>query len=250
MYKFKTRARHVLLVLIYTVLLFSALSLIGRVFEHFLGYTDIPILGFLQLTFLEEFNLDNESNITTYFAGILLLLSSILLWLIAYIERERNSPFYRHWFGLSLVFAYISVDEVATLHERIARPVRELLGAEGIFYFSWVIPAAVGLLLLGIVYARFLWHLQARWKALFSVAAALYVGGALGLELVGGWYVSEVGESFAYESSFTYELLVTVEETLEMAGAAFFIYSLLDYLSRRVDGVAFAFQSAPDQNSR
>lgn len=217
--------------------------------EYFLGYTEIPILGFLQLTFLEEFNLDNESNIVTYFAGILLLLASTLLWVIGSVERENDSPFYRHWFGLSLVFAYISVDEVATLHERIGRPVRRLLGAEGIFYFGWVIPAAVGLLLLCMVYARFLWRLQARWKGLFAIAAALYVGGALGFELIGGWYVSKFGESFAYES-FTYELLTTVEETLEMAGAAFFIYSLLDYLSSRVEGVAIALQSAPDLQSR
>lgn len=249
MYTLKIRAKNALLILIFTVACFCAFSLLGRFIEHFIGYTDVPILGFLQLTFLEEFNLDNEANIATYFAGILLLSASILLWVIGHIERERDSPFYRHWFGLSLVFAYISVDEVATLHERVARPVRRLLGAEGIFYFAWVIPAAVGLLLLGMVYARFFWRLQARWKGLFAVAAALYVGGALGFELVGGWYVSKFGESFAYES-FTYELFTTVEETLEMAGAAFFIYSLLDYLSSRVEGVAIALQSAPDHNPR
>lgn len=238
---FKPSIHRALKVLLVAVLVFSFLSLLGGIFDHFLGYTKVPVLGFLQLSFVEEFDLDNEANIPTYFSGLLLLFSSIILWVISYIERENNSSFYQHWFGLSLVFAFLSVDEVASLHERTTQPVRQLLGVEGIFYYAWTIPVAVGLLLLGVVYARFLWHLQARWKRLFAVAAVLYVGGALGVELISGWYDSQGGGA-----SFTYTLITTVEETLEMAGAAVFIYALLDYLSDCVEGVAIKFQSAPD----
>ena len=241
MYNLKVEKRSIHNFLFISIIIFSLFSLLGQVFDHFLGYNKFYFLGFLQSAFVEEFDLGEEANIPTYFSGLLLLSASILLWIIAYIKRDNSSPFYRHWFGLSLVFAYISVDEVATLHERTEEPLRQLIEPGGIFHYVWVIPAAVGLLLLGIVYARFLWHLQARWKGLFAISAALYVGGALGVEMVGGWYASK------FTKSFTYELISTVEETLEMAGAAFFIYSLLDYLSSRVEGVAIMFQSASDR---
>ena len=241
MYNIKVKIPTICNFLFVSVIFLSFLGLLGKFLIHFLGYTEIYFLGFLQTTFVNEFDLGSEANITTYFSGLLLLSVSILLWIIAYIKRDNSSPFYRHWFGLSLVFAYISVDEVATLHERTEEPLRQLIEPGGIFHYVWVIPAAVGLLLLGIVYARFLWHLQARWKGLFAISAALYVGGALGVEMVGGWYASK------FTKSFTYELISTVEETLEMAGAAFFIYSLLDYLSSHVEGVVIMFQSASDR---
>lgn len=223
--------------LLYVLISLSLLSLTGRYFHYFVGYTDIPVLSFMQSAFAEEFNLDREGNIPTYFSGILLLLSSVLLFVIYRTKRKIGSPFYRYWFGLSMIFAYMSIDEVASLHERAIGTLRYMLGADGIFYFAWVIPAAVGLLLLGIVYARFLWHLQVRWKGLFAIAATLYVGGALGVELVGGWYASNYGTE-----SFIYALITTVEETLEMGGAAFFIYALFDHLSSLVERVNILFQ--------
>jgi len=64
-------------------------------------------------------------------------------------------------------------------------------------------------------------------------AAATYLGGALGVEMLGGRYASLYGTK-----TLAYSLLVAVEEGLEMAGSVLFIDALLDYLRRDVAGVA------------
>ena len=145
-----------------------------------------------------------------------------------------------------VLLAYVSVDEVTTIHEWGIDPLRRLLGVGGLLYHAWVIPAAAGLVLVGVMYARFFWHLSARWKKLFLLSALLYVGGALGVESIGGWYVAQHGVTF------TYSMIVSVEEALEMIGTVVFVYALLDYLATYVRGIEFVFssRSGPDTKRR
>jgi hypothetical protein len=57
------------------------------------------------------------------------------------------------------------------------------------------------------------------------LAGLVFVGGAVGLEALGGWYVDRFGREEP-----GYGLLVTVEELLEMLGVAAFIYAVLRHL--------------------
>jgi hypothetical protein len=61
------------------------------------------------------------------------------------------------------------------------------------------------------------------------LAAVLYIGGAVGFELVGGYYAELHGEK-----NLTFNLIATVEETLEMTGIVLFNYALLRYMSKGV----------------
>lgn len=54
----------------------------------------------------------------------------------------------------------------------------------------------------------------------------MYLGGTLGIELVGGYY-----GNFYSQENMTYALISTIEEGLEMLGIAVFIYALLSYMS-------------------
>jgi len=56
------------------------------------------------------------------------------------------------------------------------------------------------------------------------IAATLYIGGTLGLELIGDYHAEKYGEE-----NLTYNLITTVEEGLELSGLAFFIRALLKY---------------------
>jgi len=57
------------------------------------------------------------------------------------------------------------------------------------------------------------------------LSAGLYLSGAIGFEMLGG-------KSFEVNGlSFTYRVLYTMEETLEMIGLAVFIYTLNWYIS-------------------
>lgn len=196
----------------------AVFSLIGQVSRHFLGHGRL-------LGFVHQFSLGDEGNIPTYVSTLLLLSAALLLGVIAHHAYRTRSPFRVHWAILSIIFVYISVDEFAVLHEHLDEPMHAVLDAGGIFYYAWVIPAMVLLVLFGIGYARFFWHLSPRWKLLFAAAGLIYVGGALGIEMIGGWYVAQ------YEDrTFTYELLVTVEEVMEKTGVLLFVYALLEYI--------------------
>lgn len=96
----------------------------------------------------------------------------------------------------------------------------------GILFFAWVIVAIPFLLLFMIVYLRFFFHLPRKTKILFAIAAGLYVGGALGFELIGAGLVSQYG----YQN-LTYFIIAIIEESMEVAGLLFLIYALLDYVS-------------------
>ena len=57
------------------------------------------------------------------------------------------------------------------------------------------------------------------------MAGAVYVGGAIGMEMIGGFYQD------VYGYDLTYVLLQTIEEVGEMLGIVIFIYALCYYLS-------------------
>jgi hypothetical protein len=69
---------------------------------------------------------------------------------------------------------------------------------------------------------------------LFVAAGSIYLAGALGFELAGGWYLSQADAS----EDLRYSLLVAAEESLEMSGIVLFIYALLDHLRQRLGGEA------------
>ena len=55
----------------------------------------------------------------------------------------------------------------------------------------------------------------------------LYIGGALGMEMVGSYYAELEGQQHL-----TYALLTSLEEAMEMMGTVVFIYGLLFYIER------------------
>jgi hypothetical protein len=178
---------------------------------------------------IAKFDLDNENNIPTYFSSVILLLSAFLLGVIAVFKKQQSHLYARHWAFLAIIFLCLSLDETASLHEMLTRPVRELFGSQGLFYHSWVFAAVPLVLILGLSFLRFLLHLPSQTRLLFSVAAVLYIGGAVGTEIVGWDYDAIYGEN-----NLTYNLIAAIEETLEMTGIVLFNYALLRYLSKEV----------------
>ena len=60
-----------------------------------------------------------EANLPTWAASSLLLICAALLWAIARKAKQTEDKAYRHWYALSAIFAYISLDETAQLHENL-----------------------------------------------------------------------------------------------------------------------------------
>jgi len=72
---------------------------------------------------------------------------------------------------------------------------------------------------------RFLFNIPLPTRVLFIVAAILYVGGALGGEMMQAWYASYFNEHDA-----NYYMIAVFEESLEMAGVVIFLQSLTQIL--------------------
>jgi hypothetical protein len=68
------------------------------------------------------------------------------------------------------------------------------------------------------------------------LAGSLYVGGVLGLELVGAALVSA-----ELKDSVFYSLEVLIEEMLEMSGVVVFVYVLVAHLARELPEVRIGF---------
>jgi len=187
---------------------------------YFTGYDTVYEL-------LRLFYVDAEMNIPTFFSALLLFFAASLLAVITALKRKQRSFHVLYWAILSIGFLFMAIDEVACFHERLIWPLRTLLGGGhlGVFAFAWVIPGIVLVFGLGLFFLRFLLRLPAKTRLTFLMAAALYVGGAIGFELIGGRYAELNGVL-----NLTYGMLALVEESLEMAGVIVFIWALLVYL--------------------
>jgi hypothetical protein len=177
--------------------------------------------------FIRMFDINRESNVPTWFSSVELLLGAAGLAWIAHGCRALGRPFARHWGFLALVFAFLSMDEVAMVHDTISGMITARIDTGGVLRYAWVVPYGVAVLALGACYLRFFWHLPLRSRALFALAATLYVGGALGFEMISGWWESHHAGGVA---SLT---LTSIEETGEMLGSATFVYAVSDYVRWR-----------------
>jgi hypothetical protein len=176
------------------------------------------------------FDLNVENNVPTFFSAFNLVTSALLLAVVA--SQSRAERYSAHWRWLAVLFAFLAVDEDASLHEMLIGPVRELLPVSGPLFFAWIVPYGLAVLAIGLLYLPFVRSLPARTRVLFIAAGSLYLAGALGIESVGGWYFSRNGET----EDLRYSLLVAAEEFAEMSGIILFIYALLDYLRQRLSG--------------
>ena len=177
-------------------------------------------------------NVSTENTFPTWLAAVLLLTTALMCWVVGHVAKADR--FY--WNGLGVVLILLSVDEVASFHEAAAGPLRRLLDLDGGLYYAWVIPAVVLVVSAVIVFWRFLFRLPPSLRNQLMLASALYVVGAVGFEILEG-----VLSTDDQRDSFGFFALVTVEEFLEMAGAALAIDALLGYLAARGGRLAVAF---------
>lgn len=180
------------------------------------------------------FDLDREGNIPTLYSSVTALLCAGLLAVIATAEKRQKKRDAYYWMGLAAVFLFLGVDDGAAIHENIIRPLRDTLRTSGILYFAWVIPYGIFVIVLGAVYLRFLFSLPAKTRFLILAAGMIYVTGALGGELLGGYWVERHGPDNA-----PYALITMLEETLEMTGILIFLYALMSHIASELRGLSF-----------
>lgn len=222
---FSVVREHLIKILAIIMVLFVLINL-GIHFSWFFWHQDFWSLNW-------RFDLGGDMSVPTWFASAMLFMCTVLLAICAEIADRRQTGFVRSWQGLAIIFLMMSIDEIATLHEW-SGTLLESLPLTGFFYYQWVIFGLAFVAVFGLLYARFFFHLPRNSQRRFLLAAVLFVGGALGVEMFNARFEWLVGYS-----NLTYDLLTTVEETLEMLGVLVFIDGLLRYIENQLSTIQF-----------
>ena len=162
--------------------------------------------------------MDNERNVPAWSSTVLLAAIALSCLEVARRLFAERGRWRWHWLALSAGFAYLSLDEMAGLHERLSElPVRAVVGPQN---YAWVVVAAPLAVVAGLLFVRFLRALPRPVAALTLLAGALYVGGAAGMEVAGGVLL----DAGADQEGLLLDSVQHVEEACEMAGAALFLH--------------------------
>ena len=173
--------------------------------------------------FFRLFWLDHEKNAPTFVNFVLLVAISIFAAWIARRAVVEARAFALHWVGISALFLLLAFDEAASVHELLIKPMHALFDLGGAFLFAWTIPALGVVAVLGLLYARFILAQAPRVRWLMIASAAIYLGGALGVEMAGSAIYADNADLFGP----AFAVAVTIEETLEMMGLVLFGATLL-----------------------
>ena len=169
-------------------------------------------------------DLAEEGSIPTWYSSLQMLFATLLLAGIATRKFALRDPHRVAWAGLTIGFAFLSLDETASIHEEWGLLLRGIVPREGIFYYRWTIIALALMPVLLILFWRFLNSLPRRTRVELLAAGAVFVCGAVGFELVTGLFASHGGRG-----SVAYALVNAGENGLELLGIAMLIGTLLRY---------------------
>jgi len=195
------------------------------------GFNLPEVYGLVQF-----FDLDGERNLPAIFSFGLFVIAAGILGLIAHDAAASTKKFSGRWAGLSVIFLWLSLDEILVMHEEWIAPLRSYFHTDGLLYYCWQLPYLIFLFVLLFIYFPFLKVLAPvrRW---IITAAVFYFIGVLGCESVSGLCHSLYG---ARGDLVIYMILTTVEESCEMAGVILFIYALLEYARLEIKQVGLA----------
>ncbi len=184
---------------------------------------------------IKLFDFDTEANLPTYFSSLLLLSNGILLALIGSRYKASGQKFW-DWFGLSMIFVFLALDEMIQIHEQLDAPMKAIFNTSGLLYYAWVIPYVFVTIIIAIVYFKFMMRLPKPILKLFILAGILFVFGAVVMEVFSGMHIEKYGDK-----TLTNVLMYSFEELLEMSGAVVFIYALVSYIQLKFKTLLITF---------
>jgi hypothetical protein len=169
------------------------------------------------------FDASSEANIPTFFSSLILFISAAILYVI-YKTAPKGHDKKRYWQVLMIIFAWLAVDETASIHEQFGKIGKTLHLNSGYLYYSWIIPYILFAIIAFFFFLRFLIKLPSATRILFIISGVVYTGAAICFELFEGNISKKYGPNTLNDL-----LLSSAEEFLEMAGVIIFIYALLRY---------------------
>ena len=204
----------------------------------------VGIYGFgAEKHWLDSLNMDRELNLPTLFSSSLLLISALLMQRLGH---NSNPDAADDWRLLSKIFIFLALDEALQIHEILIIPglrhqVHPALAS------TWVVPYAALALIMLWKFRSFLGSIPRATATGLLRSGAVYVGGAIGMEMIG---------SFAVRSSLIrlhspwYGAITGLEETLELVGIILLIDALMQALLVQQDSVDITLRLTAAQDDQ
>lgn len=178
------------------------------------------------------FRLDMKANIPAFFSGLLFAVSAGLSVLVWRRGRWGGASQSAGWILVAFVMLVLSFEELFGVPDQIGGLIRGFFRTlVGGGQLARALPYVFLLLVVGAVFWPLWRKLSSRARALFALAAVLYVTGAMLFEYLGR--VVYTGP----DGGFAYAVVNIMEETLEMSGLVVLVYALLSLL----EGVSIRF---------
>jgi hypothetical protein len=192
--------------------------------------------------------MDLEANLPSFFNASLFFIGAALFHLHAKTAESRERA---GWLLMAAVFIFLGIDEGSQVHEQFIQFTRRLIdngdrSGRGLqwLYFAWIVPYGAALIGLGLLLFRWFFRLSPSLRKHLLISGAVYLFGAVCLEMVGGKvadgmleapatpYSSMILDVYGPSSSPLYMdplyiATYTLEETFEMTGLILCIGSLL-----------------------
>lgn len=172
------------------------------------------------------FLFDRERNLPTLFNFSIILVNAVLCTVAAAFVWRDLTGWPMTWLSLGGLLFLMAFDEAAQLHERADFLGRYLVTPTGAFALPWVAAGGLAVVCLALVYLRFVVAQSTPIRRLIFLSAALFVSGALGVEMIAAY----TSEHEGIQKSMNYEMLATLEEAMEMTGLMAFGYAVLTFL--------------------
>lgn len=185
--------------------------------------------------FIELVDFDYEANLPSLYSALAILFCASQLWIIGLQQNRLCTPFKNHWFGLAAIFMFLGIDEAVGFHEEVGDFIEtfELFEAKGKLYFAWVVPYGFLLLLFAVSYIKFVLYLPKVIKTKFIIAGLMYIGGAVGIEII-----SAAEADLNGTDTIKYSILYTLEELCEMFAILLFCDTLLKYIAKEIGNIS------------
>ena len=226
---FRINLREFIIVQFSVVTILVILGFFTYVLAHAFGVNTRELRGIEN--FLSIFDVREEVSVPTWFSTINLLVSSCLLFCMFFLYKNSGKSKNQYWLYLAILFLLLSVDEVAGLHNKPGYLAWYIGLPHEIFRsHAWLPFGILFVILVGAALIPFLRSIDFRLALLMVLSGLVFVSGTIGFEFVAAWM--EYTE-FAERGTFSRNMAVLVEESLEMYGIALFNSVLFCELAKK-----------------
>lgn len=189
------------------------------------------------------FDKTEENSIANFFSALALVVTAFAAAVIALYHRIGGSTLWISWSLAALAIAFVGFDEGAMLHDRLSYVVQEQAHTSGIFYIGWTLPYLFLVIITVLAGWPLLRALPRRTALRLTQASALFVVGALGMEMLESALLEQSlpagvslrdamnTMSISPNAAALINAMEFVEETFEMLAVALALRALLLHLT-------------------